>query len=104
MLKSKSNMYRFIDERWNPVKGRCPFDCSYCYVKRWGNTQKPLHLDVKELRRDLGRDKFIFVCSGCDLFHPDVPGTGSRMSAIIPCNTPATSIFGTPKTRSGLSN
>jgi protein gp37 len=73
MLKSKNNMYSFIDDRWNPIKGRCPFDCSYCYVKRWGNKQKPLRLDVKELQRNLGKDKFIFVCSGCDLFHPDVP-------------------------------
>jgi protein gp37 len=21
----------------------------------------------------LGKDNFIFICSGCDLFHPDVP-------------------------------
>jgi hypothetical protein len=41
-------------------------------MKRWGE-QKPLHLDEKELRADLGQYNFIFVCSGCDLFHQDVP-------------------------------
>jgi hypothetical protein len=41
-------------------------------VGRWGNAQKPLHLDEKELRSDLGTGNFIFVCSGCDLFHPSV--------------------------------
>jgi hypothetical protein len=30
-------------------------------------------LDKKELRTNLGTGNFIFVCSGCDLFHPDVP-------------------------------
>jgi protein gp37 len=71
--KSKGNMYPWITHTWNPVRGECPYQCSYCYVKRWGNRQNPLHLDEKELRSDLGRDNFIFVCSGCDLFHPDVP-------------------------------
>jgi DNA repair photolyase len=66
------NMYKFVDIRWNPVKGKCLFNCSYCYVGRWGTTQKPTHLDKKELYRNLGRGNFIFVCSGCDLFHPSV--------------------------------
>jgi DNA repair photolyase len=73
LRKATGNMYEFIDWSWNAVKGECPYQCSYCYVGRWGNKQNPLHLDEKELRRDLGRDKFIFVCSGCDLFHPAVP-------------------------------
>jgi DNA repair photolyase len=42
-------------------------------MNRWGDKQNPLHLDEKELRRDLGRGEFIFVCSGCDLFYPDIP-------------------------------
>jgi protein gp37 len=73
MKKTIGNMYEFVDVRWNPVKGKCLFNCSYCYVGRWGNTQKPIHLDEKEMRRNLGNDNFIFVCSGCDLFHPSVP-------------------------------
>jgi protein gp37 len=41
-------------------------------MDRYGKKQNPLHLDEKELRTNLGVGTFIFVCSGCDLFHPDV--------------------------------
>jgi protein gp37 len=66
-------MYDFINERLNTVKGSCPYACKYCYMKRWGDIQKPLRLDQKELKRNLARGKYVFVCSGCDLFHPCVP-------------------------------
>ena len=69
---SRSNMYTFITDRWNPLKGKCKFECSYCYMKKWGEP-KPLRLDEKVLRKNLGEGEFIFVCSGCDLFAPDVP-------------------------------
>jgi hypothetical protein len=42
-------------------------------MERYGQNQKPLHLDEKELKVNLGEGNFIFVCSGCDLFHPEVP-------------------------------
>jgi hypothetical protein len=41
--------------------------------RKYGKEQNALHLDEKELRTNLGKYNFIFVCSGCDLFHPDVP-------------------------------
>jgi DNA repair photolyase len=66
------NMYSFVDKRWNPVRGKCVFDCSYCYTKQWGRSY-PLHLDRRVLKKDLGNGKIIFICSGCDLFAPDVP-------------------------------
>jgi protein gp37 len=75
--KAKGNMYPFIDYTWNPVKGKCPYDCSYCYVsrmfKRFKKEQKPLVIDCVEAGTDLGKYRTIFVCSGCDLFHPAVP-------------------------------
>jgi DNA repair photolyase len=71
--KSSGNMYEFITHTWNPVRGECPFDCSYCFVKRWGTKQNPLHIDRTYLTDRLGKGRFIFICSGCDLFHPDVP-------------------------------
>lgn len=70
MNKTKGNMYEFVDFTWNPVKGKCSHDCEYCYMKKW--KQKPLRLDEKEFT-DLGKDNFIFVGSGCDLFAEDVP-------------------------------
>jgi DNA repair photolyase len=66
-------MYQFVTHTWNPVRGKCPYACSYCYVGRWGDAQKPLRLDRKDLNTNLGAGRFIFICSGCDLFHPDIP-------------------------------
>jgi protein gp37 len=65
-------MYEFITDTWNPVRGKCPYNCSYCYVGKWKNEQKPLFLDESYLKDDLGEGRFIFICSGCDLFHPDI--------------------------------
>jgi DNA repair photolyase len=42
-------------------------------MKRWGE-QKPLHLDEREMKTDLGRGNFIFVGSSCDMFAKDVQG------------------------------
>jgi protein gp37 len=42
-------------------------------MEKYGKEQKPLRLDEKELKTNLGQGNYIFVCSGCDLFHPDVP-------------------------------
>jgi len=65
-------MYDFITHTWNIIKGKCPHDCSYCYMKRWGE-QKPLRFDLKELETNLGKDNFIFVGSSCDMFAHNVP-------------------------------
>lgn len=69
---SKGNMYDFITHTWNTVKGACPHDCSYCYMKRWGK-QKPVRFDKEELKTDLGKGNFIFVGSSCDLFAGGIP-------------------------------
>jgi protein gp37 len=70
-------MYPFVDWLWNPVTGRCQHDCSYCYVKRiaarFHQEQAAPYLVESELRTNLGRFSVIFVCSGCDLFAPDIP-------------------------------
>lgn len=70
--KQKGNMYGFVTHTWNPIKGKCFHECSYCYMKKWGE-QKPIRLVDKELKIDLGIDNFIFVGSSCDLFAQDVP-------------------------------
>lgn len=70
---SKGNMYDFVTHTWNTVKGSCPHDCSYCYMKRWGKLN-PARLDKSEFKTDLGSGNFIFVGSSNDLFaaeHPD---------------------------------
>lgn len=77
MKKADGNMYIWVSYIWNPVKGKCGFGCSYCYVEktahRFGLKQRPRRLDESELRTNLGEGKTIFVCSGIDLFHPSIP-------------------------------
>lgn len=70
--KQKGNMYGFITHTWNTIKGACPHDCSYCYMKRFGK-QSELHFDEKELKTDLGNGNFIFVGSSCDMFAEYIP-------------------------------
>lgn len=69
---SKGNMYDFVTHTWNTVKGSCPHDCGYCYMKRWGRLKDP-RLDEKEFRTDLGSENFIFVGSSNDLFAEEYP-------------------------------
>ena len=65
--KSKGDMYDWVTHTWNTIKGACPHDCSYCYMKRWGQLN-PIRFDEGELNVDLGNGNFIFVGSSCDMF------------------------------------
>lgn len=69
---SNGNMYDFVTHTWNTVKGQCYHDCSYCYMKRWGNL-KECRFDEKELKTDLGSGNFIFVGSSNDMFSTNIP-------------------------------
>jgi len=71
-VRPGSQMYQFITHTWNTIKGICPHNCSYCYMKKWGE-QSPLHFDLSEKETDLGKNNFIFVGSGCDMFANDIP-------------------------------
>ncbi|GHT09371.1 hypothetical protein AGMMS49525_18410 [Bacteroidia bacterium] len=75
--KSQGNMYEFVTHTWNTVKGTCPHDCGYCYMKgiakRFNKPQSPVHFDESELKTNLGSGNFIFVGSSNDLFANDIP-------------------------------
>ena len=76
MLKrSSGNMYEFITHTWNPIIGKCPHDCKYCYViYKYGQMKnETLRLDRNSLNDDFGTGKFIFVGSGVDLFANNIP-------------------------------
>lgn len=64
-------MYSFVTHTFNTVKGKCPHDCSYCYMKRF--PQNDIRFDRKELKTDLGKDNFIFVGSSCDMWAEGIP-------------------------------
>lgn len=81
---SKGNMYEFVTHTWNVIKGKCPHDCSYCYMKRWGE-QRPVRFDESELKTDLGKDNFIFVGSSNDMFSNDMSLKWTQM-VIDHCN------------------
>jgi hypothetical protein len=69
--KQKGNMYPWVTHTWNVVKGKCPHDCSYCYMKIFRLPE--LHFDPKELLVDLGNGNFIFVGSSCDMWAEIIP-------------------------------
>lgn len=70
MNKQKGDMYPFVTHTWNPIRGTCPHNCSYCYMKGFGNLG-PLRLEKKELKTNLGEGNFIFVGSSTDMWLAD---------------------------------
>jgi DNA repair photolyase len=71
--KQKGNMYPWVTDTWNPIRGQCPNDCVYCYMKVY--PQPELHFVDKEMETDLGAGKFIFVGSSTDMWAELVPLT-----------------------------
>lgn len=71
--KSKGNMYPWVTHTWNPLKGRCPHNCNYCYMKRFWHKMKEPYLDEKCLKDNLGRNNIIFVGSSIDMWADAIP-------------------------------
>jgi len=69
--KQKGNMYAFVTHTWNPIRGKCPHDCTYCYMKVY--PQPELHFAENEMKTDLGEGNFIFVGSSCDMWAEIIP-------------------------------
>ncbi len=69
--KQKGNMYGWITHTWNPIKGKCPHDCCYCYMKVF--PQGELRFDEKCMKDDLSSGNYIFVGSSTDMFAEEVP-------------------------------
>ena len=65
--KSKGNMYEFISHTWNPILGRCPHSCLYCYMRRTWSKDNMVRYVQKEQNTKLGAGKKIFVGSSVDL-------------------------------------
>lgn len=71
----KGDMYKFIDFTWNPIKGKCLHDCSYCYMKQINPNANLPRLAEHELNTYLGYGRSIFIGSSTDMFaeiyHPN---------------------------------
>ena len=66
LTKQTGNMYPFVTHTWNPIRGKCPHDCVYCYMK--GRPVGELRFEEKEMKTNLGQDRYIFVGSSTDMF------------------------------------
>ena len=76
MNKQNGNMYDFVTHTSNPIKGLCPHECDYCYMKsifRRYHSDETLRLDEKEFKVNYGKDKFIFLGTSTDMFANAVP-------------------------------
>ena len=69
--KQHGNMYPWVTHTWNPIKGKCPHECEYCYMNRF--PVGDLRLDKKCFNDNLGEGNTIFVGSSCDMFAVKVP-------------------------------
>lgn len=77
------DMYEEVDgPNENPLAGKCPHGCIYCYVEtklkpRWPNMRAkysgPIRLDAKVLKKRI-KSGTVFLCSCNDLFAKGVPG------------------------------
>ena len=71
MNKQAGNMYGWVTHTWNPIRGKCPHECKYCYMKRFKVGE--LRLEEKELKTNLGKGNVIFIGSSVDMWAEDVP-------------------------------
>jgi DNA repair photolyase len=81
LKKSKGNMYPWVTHTHSHLAGKCPHECSYCYVQAMAQkfpTMKalysgPIRLIEKEFEVDYGRGKTIFIEHMNDLMAAPVP-------------------------------
>lgn len=69
-------MYPWVTHTFNPIRGRCPHECVYCYYqanKRYEKSVGPLRLGKKALTTSLGDCRTIFVGSSTDMWAKAVP-------------------------------
>lgn len=70
--EGKGNMYEFITHTWNPIKGKCFHDCTYCYMKPLNPNPSYPYLDIHELTGTFESGQFIFIGSGTDFCYDKI--------------------------------
>lgn len=76
--KPNGYMYKFVTGTWNPISGKCPHRCAYCYMIKPYSEQPPIHLREKEFDGEFHENDFIFIGSGTDMFAEQVPSEWIR--------------------------
>jgi DNA repair photolyase len=81
LIKSKGNMYDWVTHTHSHLAGKCPHECSYCYVqamaKHYPQMRTRYSGDIRMVKEELkvpyGKDKIIFVEHMNDMFAEHVP-------------------------------
>ena len=74
--KAKGNMYPFVDATWNPIRGICPHQCSYCYCRRFWTTDTfntPPRIIEASFETKFSPGERIFAGSSIDVFAAEIP-------------------------------
>jgi len=74
-------MYDWITHTANPLAGKCPHNCGYCYVDKMKHAKPVIkekysgnpRISEAGMKQISGKGKFIFVCDMTDLFAENVP-------------------------------
>ena len=77
---SQKSSIGWCESTWNPINGRCPNECDYCYMWRKGGIadrfkkvhDHPLHLDNNILAK-IPKKGRVFVGSSTDMWVDEVP-------------------------------
>ena len=73
--KCSGNMYSFVTHTWNPIKGICFHQCSYCYMRYLlSDTFRCNPILVEgEFSRNINEARVLFVGSAIDMFAKGIP-------------------------------
>lgn len=92
IIEPNGYMYKFVTGTWNPISGKCPHRCPYCYMIKPDGELPPLHLREKELNGEFDENDFIFIGSGTDMFAEQVPSEWIRRVLDF-CVTASSTLF-----------
>lgn len=96
-----SRMFPFITETWNPFKGRCPYECSYCWARNMAKRYKHLKekyftdeqgIDEKQINRKFKPGAFVFVQDMSDASTASL-GDVARVMTVIKLNPKTMFLF-----------
>lgn len=103
MANQQGNMYEFITKTWNPLGGKCEFNCSYCSTNGFRTRFKIMRekysgeprIIESEMNKKFSEKDAVFVVAQNDLFAQSVPN-GAIGRVLRQCNKyPANYIFQT---------
>jgi len=78
-MSKQSNMYDWINKTLNPLCGKCPHECLYCYIESMrkfpvidNKYSGKIRLEDKFFNKNLSKDKTYFIGNMIDMFAESV--------------------------------